>query len=265
LLRISKKLKIFSFVLLTTFALFLIINVVLAEKKISTDFLNIFMEGNKYYKEGNYSKAIESYENLVKSGCADGVLYYNLGNAYENIGETGKAIAMYERAKKYIPRDTDLNYNLNLIEPQLKDISKPFILLLPFIYIYNAFAVEELLFITEALYFMVALFIIILILTKREGILHLSRIFLFILIPLFIYFGFMLGIRIYDNEYNKYCVVIEKEGIVYSGPGENYQIQFKIPEGAKLQFLKTQEENWVKVKLPNGDSGYIEDKAIIGI
>ena len=261
----SKKVKIFSLIILATFTFFLIINEVLAEKKISTDFSNIFIEGNKFYKEGNYSKAIESYENLIKSGCADGVLYYNLGNTYENMGETGKAIAMYERAKKYIPRDKDLNYNLNLIKPKLKDISKPFILFLPFIYIYNAFAIEELLFITEVLYLGVALFIIILILTKKESILYLSKIFLYILIPLFIYFGFMLGIRIYDNEYNKYCVVIEKEGIVYSGPGENYQIQFKIPEGAKLQFLKTQEENWVKVKLPNGDSGYIEDKAIIGI
>lgn len=228
MLRIRRKVKIFSFILLAACAFFLIIDEVLAEKKkMSTDFSNIFMEGNKFYKEGNYRKAIESYENLIKSGCADGVLYYNLGNAYENIGETGKAIAMYERAKKYIPRDTDLNYNLNLIKPQLKDISKPFILLLPIFYIYNAFAVEELLFITEVLYLGVALFIIILILAKKENILRLSKIFLYILIPLFIYFGFMLGIRIYDNEYNKYCIVIEKEGIVYSGPGKTTRYNSK--------------------------------------
>jgi len=261
----SKKVKLFSFILLASFVFFLIIDEVLAEKKISTDSLNIFTEGNNYYKEGKYDKAIESYEKLVNSGYADSVLFYNLGNAYEKMGETGKAIAMYERAKKFLPRDNDLNYNLNLFKPQLKDISQPFILFLPFIFIYNAFAIDELLFISEILYFLVVLFIIFLILSKKENITRLSKIFLHVLIPLFIFFGLMTGIRIYDNEFNKYCVVIEKEGIVYSGPGENYQIQFKVPEGAKLKFITTQEKNWVKVKLPNGDSGYIGENEVIEI
>ena len=102
----SKKVKIFSLIILATFTFFLIINVVLAEKKISTDSLNIFIEGNKYYKEGKYDKAIESYEKLVNSGYADGVLFYNLGNAYEKMGETGKAI---DELFVYLPSVLDDN------------------------------------------------------------------------------------------------------------------------------------------------------------
>ncbi len=255
----------FVFVVVFTLILFAYLWEVFAQKTVTTDFQKDFNEGNGHFKQGDYREAIEQYEKLVQSGYADGILYYNLGNAYEKTGDTGKAIAMYERAKKYIPRDDDLNYNLNLIKPKLKDISSPFLLFLPFIYIYNAFAVEELLFITEILYLLGALFVILLILIRKENLLRLSRVVLCFLIPLFLYFGVMLGIRIYDNEYNKYCVVVEKDGIVYSGPGEHYQIQFKVPEGTKLKFNDVKESDWLKIKLPNGDSGYIEDKVVIEI
>lgn len=72
-----------------------------------------FYEGNLSYKQGNYEKAIATYEEVLKEGLASGALYYNLGNSYFKAQQVGKAILSYERARLFIPRDSDVQSNLN--------------------------------------------------------------------------------------------------------------------------------------------------------
>lgn len=75
------------------------------------DTLSQFYQANQSYREGNYQKAAEEYENILKSGWESGPLYYNLGNSYFKAGQLGAAILNYERAKRLIPRDSDLEAN----------------------------------------------------------------------------------------------------------------------------------------------------------
>ena len=58
---------------------------------------NMKVEADSAYLNGNYSTAIELYENLLQKGESD-ELYYNLGNAYYKSDELAKAILNYERA-----------------------------------------------------------------------------------------------------------------------------------------------------------------------
>lgn len=71
-----------------------------------------FFQANRLYAQGNYTDAIQAYEQLLASGLESAPLYFNLGNAYFKTGDTGKAILQYERARRLAPGDTDIMANL---------------------------------------------------------------------------------------------------------------------------------------------------------
>ena len=72
-----------------------------------------FDDANAAFKSGNFEKAAEQYESILKSDGPSAAIYYNLGNAYQRLGEFGSAILAYERAKLITPRDPDLRANLD--------------------------------------------------------------------------------------------------------------------------------------------------------
>jgi tetratricopeptide (TPR) repeat protein len=74
---------------------------------------------NRLASSGNYEKAIEIYEQLVRQGVNDSVVFFNLGNAYYSSGDTGNALAYYNRASQLDPRDPDIKANLELVRSQL--------------------------------------------------------------------------------------------------------------------------------------------------
>ena len=71
-------------------------------------------QGNKYYMEEDYGKAVEAYESVVDSGYASAGLYYNLGNAYFKSHDITMALVNYERARILDPHDEEILYNLNI-------------------------------------------------------------------------------------------------------------------------------------------------------
>lgn len=82
-----------------------------AENTATTPYTTFF-QANGLYTQGNYTDAIQAYEQLLASGLESAPLYFNLGNAYFKTGETGHAILNYERARRLAPGDTDIMANL---------------------------------------------------------------------------------------------------------------------------------------------------------
>ncbi len=80
-----------------------------------------FQQGNEYYQQKHYDKAVETYEKLVQSGYEGTSLYYNLGNAYYRTGKVGYAILYYEKALKLSPGDDDIIHNLNIANLKIID------------------------------------------------------------------------------------------------------------------------------------------------
>ena len=76
------------------------------------------------YKTGNYQKAIEDYQQLLKEGPA-ATLYYNLGNAYFRTDNITQAIIAYERALVLDPGDNDTRYNLEFARSKTIDKVTP--------------------------------------------------------------------------------------------------------------------------------------------
>lgn len=74
----------------------------------------LFAEGNGHYREGRYTEAVASYENVLAQGYVSAPLYFNLGNARYRLGNTAGAILAYERALRLDPGDSDIQFNLKL-------------------------------------------------------------------------------------------------------------------------------------------------------
>jgi tetratricopeptide (TPR) repeat protein len=71
------------------------------------------------YKTEDYDRAVAAYEAILGGGKESGALYYNLGNSYFRKGDLGRAVLNYERARRLIPRDGDLNFNARYVRTRL--------------------------------------------------------------------------------------------------------------------------------------------------
>ncbi len=71
-----------------------------------------FKQGNSFFQEKEYTKAIEAYSRAVQQGVGSAPLYYNLGNAYFKNGDLGYAVLYYLKARRLDPADGDIQSNL---------------------------------------------------------------------------------------------------------------------------------------------------------
>ena len=76
------------------------------------------------YKNENYLKASQLYEQVLRQGESADV-YYNLGNAYYRQDDFAHAVLNYERAMLLSPGSSDLRYNLDLARSKTVDKITP--------------------------------------------------------------------------------------------------------------------------------------------
>ncbi len=73
---------------------------------------SLFAVANRLYDNKDYSRALEGYLRLEKNYQISAALYYNIGNCYFKQNKLGYAILYYLRAKRLKPTDDDINANL---------------------------------------------------------------------------------------------------------------------------------------------------------
>lgn len=82
-------------------------------------------EAETAYTQEEYGKAIELYENILKTDGESPEIYYNLGNAYYKAGKVAPAILNYERALVLEPGDGDARFNLQIARQKTVDKIEP--------------------------------------------------------------------------------------------------------------------------------------------
>ena len=82
-------------------------------------------EATTAYSNGEFDKAAEIYESLLKANGESAEIYYNVGNCYYRLNKTAPAILNYERALLLNPGDRDIRTNLEIARLKAIDRIEP--------------------------------------------------------------------------------------------------------------------------------------------
>lgn len=222
---------------------------------------SLFLKGNQAYTKSNFSQAIEYYQSVLSSGFESPELYLNLGNAYFREQNYGKSRLYFEKAKKQDPFLAGIDENLELVQsfavdkitvlPQIA-IKNDLIRLLRFYDTLTSFIVVLILSLLSAFliyrYYGISL----------NGIIKYSYVTILSL-TILIQVG---AVTFVFLDYSvKNAIVIEPRVDVKSEPYKTGTTVFTIHSATKV-ILKNTYENWYFIQLENGNTGWLESKAV---
>jgi tetratricopeptide (TPR) repeat protein len=237
-------------------------NLVVAKEPLNP--LKKFQEATKFYRAGNYQAAIADFEEIIASGYKNSAVYFNLGNCYYKQQEFAKSILNYERAKKYDPLDEDISYNLKLAYSNTVDKIEPIPLLFYerwwqlFLNLFSPsiWSVIAIVFLWLAGGLAVAYLMANTISGKKISFLSSS---LFLLVAIFV---FVIASCSNNNIQNNHgAIVIESSVYIKSSPEASSTNLFMLHAGTRIEVIENI-EGWKKIKIANGNSGWIKEDAI---
>ncbi|MGA1150402.1 MAG: tetratricopeptide repeat protein [Flavobacteriaceae bacterium] len=221
----------------------------------------LFEEGNQAYNEGEYSKAVALYEQVLKMGQHSTALYFNLGNAHYRLNHVAESIFYYEKAKQLDPTNEAVimnsvfakNMTLDAIEPlpqtQLQVLESKLL---------SLFSLSTLGRITVVLFW---LFVLLFLgyLFVGSSILKRTLFFTSLLALCLGIASFSIGIVKNKKEKELHeAILFSKQIDVWSEPNAQGELLFTLHEGTKIEWLDTLEE-WNKIRIANGSEGWIKN------
>ena len=220
---------------------------------------DLFVQANEAYTKGQYQQAIETYEEVLATGNFSNEIYYNLGNAYFKTKQKGKAVLNFERALLANASDEDAAYNLAIVNQQLADNLEQvdaFFLKKWWQNFHQITSSGVWSFFTLAFLWLGIGGLILWLLSKertkkKQG--FIGGIAILLLSLLF----FLAARSQADFEQNsKMAILLEPVLELKNGPDEQSTDILQIHEGLKLELLD-EIDTWYKVKLSNGEQGWL--------
>ncbi len=214
-----------------------------------------FLDGIKYYKAGEFQKAIDEFEKIAGSGVKNGELYYNLGNAYLKKGRLGKAILWYERALELIPHDPDLKFNYEYATSLVKD-KKPDedISVFPVLFFWKFFLDKKTIRILALVF---SLFFWILMGVNTLGRKKPFNITVFMVLILSLIFTATAFYNYYEKCCIKQGVILEDEVKVRSGFDDHSTELFVLHAGTKVR-VEEEKHDFYKIRFSDKMIGWIK-------
>ncbi len=230
----------------------------------ASDVEKLFAQANKFYLDQSYEKAAETYEKLIVSGKYAPEVYFNLGNAYYKSGNIAPAILNYERAKNLRPSDPDILYNLRMANLATIDKIEP----VPQLFYqrwWDDFVFEGSLNKRAVLgisLFWIAFGLSALYLFSRQiGVKKLSfyGAMFFMIAGTFTCYLTYLQNRHLNNHMA--AIIFASSAYAKSSPDEKSANLFLLHSGTRIEILD-ELSGWKKVRIANGNEGWIEAVAI---
>lgn len=222
--------------------------------------VSVFDQARAHYDKGEFREAIAAYESLLPEGGKSPVLHYNLGNAWFRTGDLGKAILHYERGLKYAPGDEDLRFNLSVARAQQVDQIEalpPFLLLRWWTGLRNLLAANTWTWLGILLFWTAA---------AGVGVWGLAGVRAWrkrgfwtavILFPLaFLVFALAFNRKAFELHSGQAIVIVGETDLRIAPDPESRAVR-PLHAGAKT-WLEDQIGEWYKVRLENGEVGWIE-------
>lgn len=224
----------------------------------------LFDTGNAFYNDGKYQEAIDKYSAILDSGEHSAALYFNLGNAHYKLNHIAPSIYYYEKALQLSPNDKEIKNNMAFAKNMTIDAidvvpEAGFSKIIANLTGYTSFENWARL----AVLFVVMFVILFLIYyftysstQKRLAFIGSSVSVMLIFVCL------SLAFKKYSlDQKDKPAIVFVQEAQVKSEPNLRSSEAFKLHEGTKVQILDTV-DNWKKVKLTDGKTGWISNEDI---
>lgn len=220
----------------------------------------LFKKGNEYYAKAQYEEAIASYQKLVDGGYQSVPVYFNLGNAYYKNGDIAPALLYYEKAHKLSPGDDDIKLNLQLANLKTADkldeapeffISKwwhSFILTFSL----GTLAVLSVLSILAG-----SGVLILYRFTQSVTVKKASFYTAISLVFLGLVFIFIAGRQADYFESHQQAIIFSTSVTIKSAPVHTSKDLFILHDGTKVEVLE-HNNDWIKIRLVNGNEGWID-------
>ncbi|MFQ6616364.1 MAG: tetratricopeptide repeat protein [Fidelibacterota bacterium] len=229
--------------------------------KAQTEYLDsLYAQANRYYQEGDYGMAANTYDRIMRQGYAHVNLYYNLGNAYYQLGRLGEAIWAYEKGLEVKPRDPDLKFNLSVARARTLDrveIPEPLFLLKWYGGLKRALSPRGWLNLTTGFFFVSGLFYSVSRFAKRRlrtsGLRTVAAGLLLTGLS-----GLLFADAYFDLSEKEEGIVVTREGRVFSAPTGTGSLLFVVHEGTKAE-ITGQQDGWAEIQLIDGKKGWISD------
>lgn len=215
-----------------------------------------FTEANKYYAAGNFKKAAETYERIVRSGNASGAVYYNLGNAYLKNGQKGEAVLAYRRAQRMIPRDEDVRWNLNVVRAALQDRaeqSEDNILIYGTKRVIHRVTMNEvalLVALSLGLWFLLSLIVFFV-----EGAKVWTGLLRGLAVIVFFAAAVLMTLKFLDTKEPR-VIILDPEVTAYYGPSDKESKAFVLHEGAEVRLVDRMTD-WYYIRFGGKNNGWI--------
>lgn len=224
-----------------------------------------FNQANTLYIEGKYQEAISVYETILENGEHSAELYYNLGNAYYKLNSIAPSIYYYEKALKLNPKDKDIQNNLAFAKNMTIDAIEP----VPSVglnrfmkSIINMFDFDTWAKLSVGFVFLFVVLFLMYYLsysTGKKRILFLSSFLSLTVMFICLFFAFQnYSLDKNDNP----AIVFSKESQVKTEPNLRSENAFFLHEGTKVQILEIFDEEWTKIKIADGKTGWIASEDI---
>lgn len=218
---------------------------------------SLWNKANGLYASGMFKEASDIYQNIVNDGSESSDLYYNLANAYYKQSMLGKAILYYEKAYRLNSSDEDIIFNLQFARTQVLDKIDP----LPTFFVAKVIQSVKGFFTADGwavlaiVLFSVALLLILTayFFTRR---LFFRRISFWSGIILIILCIVSVSIAS-DVEGRDDAIIMSPVATIKSSPDASGKDLFILHEGTKVHILD-ELTGWKKVKISNGNQGWIE-------
>lgn len=224
----------------------------------------LFEKANQQYLKNDLGSAIKLYEELVKGDHENAEIYYNLGNAYYKQGNVAAAILNYERAKKLNPNDDDIVFNLKMANLKVTDKMEQ---VPPLFYeqwwnkIIHSFITDQWAMIGIVLLWMVLVVSVLFLLSKYSAVKRTTFYIGFFLLLFASVSFFFASSRYQESQSSDEGIVFSPSVYIKSSPTEKSTDLFILHEGTKVQLLDKVGE-WKKIRLANGNIGWLKENAI---
>ncbi|KAA3632937.1 MAG: tetratricopeptide repeat protein [Calditrichaeota bacterium] len=248
---LSKVLVIIIFVLLLTVSVF-------ADTE-------LFQQANDYYKQRDYSKAIELYKQIESSEIESAALYFNLGNAYFKNGDLGHAVLNYMKAKRIDPTDQDIQQNLEFAQ-RFSSVQMEGVELNPITAFLTSIVENyKLNFLAWVSSFFFILFIVAI--TLRFALVYnntLTRMFVVFSLVFLVIAGGLTTFKYRSDYLTKRAVIIAEDSKVFTGASEQSDVELEAAPGLVVEIL-SESTDYYQVLFENKRRGWIQKELVAEI